>query len=216
MSLATEILNHRSELEAQFQVLLEGGGIQESSTMCEPGYDKTKKGYLLANWNHIDQPLQDWLEAQDYSLEWSDEWTTCDDCGGLMRTTHNSYGWKMYGRINEDGATCGDCLKKDLPAYLEELEGKSRAALMLDVDPTQHGYILVNHSERDRFQNGWHPGQTDDPTAMSKALRLAGIKRFLWRVPSVGQFDVDFLLYLHEDEKDTLKDARAAVGLTEK
>ena len=75
----------------------------------------------------------------------------------------------------------------------------------VDLDPAQHGYVKVNDSQ---FENGWHPGQNDDPKAMSQLLRLNGIHRFLWDVSGVGQFDVRFDLYIHEEIKDELDKAR--------
>ena len=207
------------DFTAVLDAALDQGTIRWYDKMCEPGYAKEGAVYLLGNWNNHDQDFQEWLEKEKKAeLLWEDEWDSCENCGGLIRNTHDSYSWKLYGlRHDCGGITCGDCLKKDLPAYFKLLEGKSTKAVMLDVDPTQHGYVLVNKSDRygDRFQNGWHPGQTDSPDTMSKALRLTGISRFLWRVPSVGQFDVDFVLYLHEDEKDKLQAARAAVGIKE-
>lgn len=65
--------------------------------------------------------------------------------------------------------------------------------------------MKVNDSQ---FENGWHPGQNDDPKAMSQLLRLNGIHRFLWDVSGVGQFDVRFDLYIHEEIKDELDKAR--------
>lgn len=208
-----------AKFQAKLDAELERGGIQDYCLTCEPGYVKDAKR-LLANWNHFDQEFQSWLEGQGYELEWSDEWTPCSECGGLIRMSPDSYGWRRYSMINDDGhETCGDCIKRDPKPYLETLEGRSKKALTLDIDPAKHGYVLVNHTDKhgraDRFQNGLHPGQTDDPGAMSLALRKAGITRFLWWIPSVGQFDVDFVLYLHEDEKDKLPVAREAVGIKE-
>ena len=208
------------EMEAKLQAALElgcdqMGGITLYSTMCEPGYRSSKavadpeafKGYLVANWNNIDKALGDWLEEEsDYeSGFWSDEWTDCIECGGLVRTQADSYSWRMYGKNTDCGTVCGDCLKKDIPAYLEELEGQSGRGITIDLDPAQHGYVKVNDSQ---FENGWHPGQNDDPKAMSQLLRLNGIHRFLWDVSGVGQFDVRFDLYIHEEIKDELDKAR--------
>lgn len=214
-----------AEMEAKFQAALElgadqAGGITLYSIMCEPGYQSSKavadpeafKGYLTANWNHIDKELGDWLEESDAyeSGFWSDEWIDCIECGGLVRITGDSYSWRMYGKSTEDGTVCGDCLKKDIPAYLEELEGQSRTGITIDIDPAQHGYVKVNTSS---FENGWHPGQTDDPKAMSKTLMLNGIHRFLWDISGVGQFDVSFDLYIHEEIKDELEKVRKLLGL---
>ena len=198
------------EMQAQLDGLLETGdyedGISLYTKVCEPGYEENKKGFLLANWNHITPQLQAWLNSEGYDLEWSDEWTTCDECGGLIRTSPTSYGWKLYGKLDRSGYTCGDCLKADPEAYLESMEGKSKQAVRVDIDPVEHGYILVNSGHM--FESGFHPGQTDDPEPMSKTLRLNGVSRFLWTIPSVSQFDLSFNLYIHESIKDSLEEIR--------
>src|SRR5678816_1797897 len=38
--------------------------------------------------------LSDLAEKAGYAVEWSDEWSTCDDCGKAVRTSPDSYGWK--------------------------------------------------------------------------------------------------------------------------
>ena len=210
-----------AEMEAKLQAALElgsdqPGGISLYRTMCEPGYHcstalanpEAFKGYLVANWNHVDKALGDWLEEEsDYeSGFWSDEWMDCSECGGLVRCQADSYSWKRYyDEAPEIGIICGDCLKKDIPGYLERLEGQSGKAMTLDLDPTKHSYVKVND---DSYENGWHPGQNDDPKAMSKLLRLNGIHRFLWNISGVGQFDVHFDLYVHETIKDELPRVR--------
>lgn len=208
------------EMEAKLQALIETGEITLYSTMCEPGYHcsaalanpEAFKGYLAANWNNIDKALGDWLEEEsDYeSGFWSDEWTACIECDGLVRIQPDSYSWRLYGKNTDCGTVCGDCLKKDIPAYLEELEGQSSKGITIEIDPAQHGYVKVNDSQ---FENGWHPGQNDDPGTMSKTLRLNGVHRFLWDISGVGQFDVRFDLYLHEEIKDDLTRVRELLGL---
>ena len=204
------------KFQAEFDALVDlgtgEGGIDLYNLICEPGYDKTKKGWCIANWNHISDELCRWLESEGYDVEWSDEWTTCSDCGGLIRTQPSGYGWKRYSVITDGEEVCGDCLKKDPIAYFEGLEGKSKTAALLDLDPEAFGYVMVNLPNKE-FQNGWHPHQTDNPEAMSKKLRLNGVSRFLWHIPSVGQFDVTFNLYIHESIKDQLGDIRLLLGI---
>ena len=218
---------YREILDAKFQKMFEAalelgaeqaGGISLYPTMCEPGYQSRKavadpevfKGYLTANWNHIDRELGDWLEESDAyeSGFWSDEWIDCIECGGLIRSSGDSYSWRMYGQTGEDGVVCGDCLKKDIPTYLERLEGRADVGITIPLDPAQHGYVKVNAAA---YENGWHPGQDDDPKAMSKTLRLNGVHRFLWDISAVGQFDVHFDLYLHESIQDKLVDVRTVL-----
>jgi hypothetical protein len=70
---------------------------------CEPGHDQPAKNraVLLANWNSLPSDLGDLLEKAGYKTEWSDEWTTCDDCGGCYRTQPDSHGWRPAGEYCE-------------------------------------------------------------------------------------------------------------------
>jgi hypothetical protein len=65
-----------------------------------------------------------------------------------------------------------------------------------NIDPEDYGYV----KQSDRYENGWHPGQNDDPKAIAKALREKGYRRFLFQVDNVGQFDLRFSVYIHQEE----------------
>lgn len=71
---------------------------------AEPGYDQPLCGVLMANWNVFPSKVTDILERAGYSIEWWDEWTTCDDCGRALRTQPDGHGWTPS---YEDGG--GDC-----------------------------------------------------------------------------------------------------------
>ena len=107
---------------------------------AEPGY----RGDVVAtgNWNTIskwdeaahkfvdidDMParLGHALEKIGVEIEWSDEWSTCDKCNKLVRTSANSYSWQPSFTFDDGGITCCGCLKEDPEAYLESLEGNER------------------------------------------------------------------------------------------
>ena len=81
-----------------------------SQAYAEPGYDAVK-GIFFANWNHFPSKTGDLLEKLGYACEWSDEWTTCDNCNSALRTQPNSYDWTPgYEFDNENGEIfCHDC-----------------------------------------------------------------------------------------------------------
>lgn len=72
---------------------------------AERGYVNPKKGILFANWNVFPKDFDRLLERAGYAVEWSDEWTTCEECNSAFRTSANSYDWEPSG----DGETCNDC-----------------------------------------------------------------------------------------------------------
>lgn len=85
---------------------------------AEPGYGPApKNGILFANWNVFPEAVSDWLEAEGYALEWSDEWSTCDDCGSAFRTCADSYAWSPAGGYDEIAGAdrCNVCRADDAP-----------------------------------------------------------------------------------------------------
>lgn len=82
--------------------------MQWSATYAEPGYDAPPKGILIANWNNL-RGIEQWLGDQGYSLEWSDEWTFCDDCNAAMRTQADSYDWRPSFIETDNGCLCKSC-----------------------------------------------------------------------------------------------------------
>jgi hypothetical protein len=89
---------------------------------AEPGYTPDgSRGILFANWNHFSKKAGELLERYGYTLEWSDEWDTCEDCNKAVRTSGDCYGWEPYFVLVDDcSVVCLDCL--DRAAHLEALE----------------------------------------------------------------------------------------------
>lgn len=183
--------------------------IQLAEGYSEPGYSGDK--IALANWNNVSvynsetksfevkddtmPRLANILEKMGYTLEWSDEWITCDCCGKIVRCQADSYSWTASYEINDDGVTCHECLEPE--EYLRNLEGDHERANTIErINPEDYGYVLQSR----RYESGWYPGQTDDPKAIAKHLRDKGHERFLFQVDSARQFDVHFSLYIHADE----------------
>lgn len=98
--------------------------VQFHSEYAEPGYSDNANGIAVGNWNEVSrwdlkekksvvidttpELFSELLEKLGVSLEWSDEWTTCDSCGKLIRTSPNSYDWTPF--YERDGETvCHNC-----------------------------------------------------------------------------------------------------------
>src|SRR5262245_46685287 len=74
------------------------------------GYDKPKHGIVWANWNVFPTELSDILERMGFAVEWSDEWTTCDDCGKALRMQPTGYDWQpAYTTPDECTMLCREC-----------------------------------------------------------------------------------------------------------
>ncbi len=180
--------------------------------------DDSGKGVLTANWNHFPRmaasdsyrspegkSAQDYnwgkgrkfgdiLERMGYQLEWMDQTTRCDHCGGCIRTDASYYGdTAHYAILGECEAVCEHCIRKDfIEEYLEGLENNSSNAVHIrGINPALYGYSEVECG----FENGFHPGQNDDPKAIYKDLKSRGYDRILFEVSSVGQFDIHFCVW---------------------
>src|SRR5262245_37954667 len=73
-----------------------------ASGYAEPGYHDPDNGVLFANWNVFPRGFDRVLEQAGYAVEWSDEWSTCEDCGKAVRTSPNSYGWQRSYELIDD------------------------------------------------------------------------------------------------------------------
>jgi hypothetical protein len=166
---------------------------------AEPGYTDPAKGILTANWNYFPSDVTDILERAGYAIEWSDEWSTCENCGKLVRTSADNYSWQpSYVILNDCEMFCVDCLSSDAAAYLESLEDNPRTALNIaSINPADYGYVMLE----DRFESGWHPGQTDNPKQIYARLSDAGHSRILFRIDEVSQFYTVFSVWKHQDAR---------------
>lgn len=159
-----------------------------SHTYAEPGYDAPSKGVLFANWNYFPSDIDTLLEHYGYAIEWSDEWSTCSNCNAAFRVSGDSYHWLPAYVEQDSELLCLDCV--DWPDYLESIEDCPRKAAMREVNPADHGYTLL--SEPSQYENGFYPGQNDNPAAILKQLHAEGKRNILFRISGKGQFDLSF------------------------
>ena len=193
---------------ANFQLHSEG--------YAEPGYGEPESGLIATgDWNprswNRPIPKQDQtmprcaaiLERLGVELEWEDEWATCEECEKLVRTQADSYDWtRSYWDSGGCGIYCQDCVLDDPEDYLDHLEGNTSTPNTLDLDLEALGYQKVE----DEYENGLYGGQCDDPVIIGKSLTALDIKRFVFNIDSVGQFDLAFSVWIHKTEWSKLKD----------
>ena len=193
----------------------ESGELDWYSTYADPRED-AGKGILTANWNHFPRVaagsyprtaesesaqefnwgskgrrFQAILEEMGYNLEWSDQTDRCEHCGGCIHTDASCYGdTAHYAILNECEIVCEECIRKDYTEeYLETLTNNPHAAVNIrGINPAKHGYFQVETG----FENGFHPGQTDDPKKISARLTELGYTGLLFTIDGAGQFDVRF------------------------
>lgn len=194
---------------------------------AEPGYSEGESGIIaLGNWNDdtkwdkvmgrqvvCDYPSRvlRLFERMGIECEWSDEWCSCSNCGKLVRTSADSYGWTPSYTLGDGELNCHECLEEDPESHLESLEGNSDTANTISsIDPEDHGYFKINEYS---FVTGWFSGQTDDPRKVAKELEAKGIKRYLFNIDNVRQFDSRWSVYVHESEVNKLEDKEESCEL---
>tara|TARA_R110000824_G_scaffold25484_7_gene88784 strand:- start:705 stop:1643 length:939 start_codon:yes stop_codon:yes gene_type:complete len=201
-----------------------GSWVSTATHYSEPGYD-AESTILFANWNsegkwnqetreyektsNLMPLLCELAEKVGFTIEWSDEWATCEDCQGAFRVSGDSYSWTMYGYVTDSGdAICGNCVVEDPDDYFAAISGDHRKAITIrGVDPTQHGYARIAGTDGLAivFEHGMYGGQDASPEAIGNALKGAGIEDFLFSIDSTGQFDIRFSVFVPDD---VVEDAR--------
>ncbi len=101
---------------------------------AETGYNPVQNLIVTGNWNeptsyhqgqsfaslgpkysNLFERLGKIFEKLGFDTEWSDEWTTCEDCSRLFRTQPDSFNWKPSGRMDLDKGICkcNDCWEEE-------------------------------------------------------------------------------------------------------
>ncbi len=196
---------------------LERGELDWYAAYADPRED-SGKGVLTANWNHFPRStasdshrsdegkqaqdfnwnrgrkFQDILERMGYKLEWSDQTCRCDECGNVC-VESDGHDCNQYWD-DENGTTCAECTRTRLTSeYLEWLEGSSRRALGIHgIKLSDHGYMEVKCG----YENGFHPGQNDDPRKIKAELKRRGYGGIVFEISDLGQFHVGFCVWVRE------------------
>ena len=161
----------------------------------EPGYQDPEKGIIFANWNDVPSGLADWLEKCGYSLEWSDEWHVDYAYSKAYRTSQDCYSWEsqiMY--CDGEYITPDDSPDTWIEACQVTSNGQPMACLpswISEADILEAGFTLQN----DGLESGFHPGQNDDPKAITKGLIERGAYRVLFQKRENSQFYCRFAVY---------------------
>jgi hypothetical protein len=195
-----------SVFEKRFERILEAAGdfreeIDIAYGYAEAGYTDPDCGVIcLANWNNKDRwdayqqkrvvtdstpsRIAKLLEKIGVELEWSDEWSSCPDCGKIFRNNADSLSWSPSYAVTDDAISCANCWKDAPSDLLDHLHGNSEG-LDIDVELGEAGYVEIH--EADSFQ--W------DKTKKywKKALKALEIESYIF-------FNPTNTLWIHRDE----------------
>ena len=176
--------------------------LDQCSQYGEPGYQDPEAGILFANWNPVPGWIQKYLEEAGYELEWSDEWYVDYNYGKAYRTSADSYHWQCQIHVTE----AGEVLTPDnsdsdwVEEFMMTDKGHTPKVLPSRIDPTTCDFEQVND---EHFENGWHPGQTDDPKEIAKKLfEDSTVEAMVFRLSEVSQFYVKFDVFARRQPEE--------------
>lgn len=184
--------------------------------ISEPGYGDKDTFWVAGNWNdrtkYVDgerivtdntpSRLATALERIGVELLWLDEWMTCTQCFQAIRNQADSYSWTPHYLTGEDDYEpyCLDCFDQyysDDDSGLRDFDyvDNPRRAVPDSISDAQlkgWGWESYNGT----YENGWHPGQTDDPTEIFEAIKSAMPEHEVVFRYSPSQFYVSFTAWI--------------------
>lgn len=175
----------------------------------EPGYSIYSGDtpvILLGDWNErkrIHKRLFAQLESQGVQFEWYDEWEAID--GKAYRSQPDSYGWECSIALTNDCEWLTP--EDDLETWIEwALEGNrlinDSQVPNLARKLTEAGWTRM--PDEDAYENGWHPGQTDEPSEIRKAILAehGPDTQIVFALVENSQFYIRFAAYYRIPEEE--------------
>jgi hypothetical protein len=137
------------------------------------------------------------LEEAGWETAFYDEWIVID--GKAYRTQPDSYSWQATAVYDED---YGDYLTPDddIETWVEYMVNNPRkclrSGLFTDDELAGQGFRILESG----LESGWHPGQTDDPEAITRTIREehGDDVDVLFMLEGVGQFDIRFCVLIRD------------------
>jgi hypothetical protein len=200
------VSKHRSVFIKAIEEAMSDTNIGYAQDYAEPGYSvgKGKRGIYFANWNDGSSDMEDLRkglaekyqaktdneivdEIEKYAvIEWSDEWTMCDECYKAVRVNPDSYGWRR-SFVQEDDCTlvCLECadFAQALPDFINDPD---KCWLYDPKYLTEAGFAVL---ESEDFHAGIRES-SEDPRATYKRLKTDDID-IVFYIRDVEQFGME-------------------------
>lgn len=177
------------------------GGISEMGYQDLPMF--------CSNWNPDKASrFYNWAERffdGKVEFDWYDEWTRCTECGRAVRISPDSYGWVPSYLQDDCDLWCHECVKEWPEDWVEDSYMNNSNRALLDWFPNQVLENMGFHCFGDddycnRYETGWHPGQTDDPTGVVKHLKevIPHPFDYVFQISDKGQFDLKWHVWIRK------------------
>lgn len=165
--------------------------IEENTLNSYIGTYDDKDFLVLEGWDDkktIEENLGKDLDG-NIAYGFSDEYTTCSNCGKIVKTSADSYSWTPdYVVFQGCMLLCTDCI--DIDDYIEELKNNPKNANVIfdESDFVEKGFIKLNDDE---YESGWH-GTNDDPTEIFENLS-SKYEEIIFSITNTSQFSTNFV-----------------------
>ena len=197
-----EVYNHFNENQLWNDIYLQDGSDEygEYHLIFESWDDvgkftKEVKSFLKLDDDTSDYDLEKLLET---NFVFSDEYTICDDCNAVIRTSPDSYHWQPNFYIGDGFIVCEKCFNSESDyqeAYILEKINNPKTAINGLISENQLEELGFSKYNNDSYENGWYNGQADDPQTIYNSLEN-DYNEIVFLIDGVGQFDVHFSVWV--------------------
>ena len=142
--------------------------------------------------------LLDRVSKYDIDYGYSDEYSTCYECGRLIRTSPDSYSWVQDYFISEEGIFCQSCVlenKEYLETYLNIRINSPRQINTL-ITPERLIELGFRKVGKQEYESGYY-GKEDLPEIVHRDLRLKH-KEVLFSMIESQQFVIFWEVYVRD------------------
>lgn len=196
-------------LESAQRLIKAGTGEKygDGSTIMDIGvgtqYDN-KEIWVTGNFNgDLGGRLFKALERIGVECYWYDEYGNCYDCQKLLRTTHDSYHWQPGYVTCDDGLVCFDCIDTSDDSFLDEFKFVDNYEKCVPDKLAESLERLGWQPYNGTYENGWHPGQTDDPHVIFDKIKKESPElSVVFRLDEVSQFYIRFTAWTKNRSTD--------------
>lgn len=179
----------------------------DTFAICEDWDDHNKFINVVKDVLGVDKDdFNDWDVEKETGIimVFSDEYTTCSDCGNVIRTEPNSYHWQPDFYVGDGFIACNDCFNNTedyQEAYIAERVNNPKHAingLLTEQQIENLGFERVGRE----FEDGWHH-VNDDPQAIYDELSER-YEEVLFYINNVEQFGINFIVFVRGEIDESI------------
>ena len=144
------------------------------------------------------------IVVDDIGVEYgfSDEYTSCSNCGNIIRTSPDSYSWTQDYYVGDCEILCNTCLNDNIENIIVTYHDDYKRALTHDMISENKlielGYVKLNNEE---YESGWY-NHNDDPEKIAKNLWKNKYYNSVFYISNDEQFRTNFDVYYLPENKE--------------